>query len=101
MLARKADKIELLGGDLQAVMQKLDGTGDLIWKVMGATGQPAVYVPITAQIVLDLADSGEIMDTTTFYRAEVLIGTIKQHPVPTMVDIHAGWPQVFGEPDPV
>lgn len=96
MLARKADKVELQGGDMDAVMQKLDGSGDLIWKLMGGTGMLA----ITPRIVQSLATAGEIQDTQTFYRAEVLIATIKAHPAPFLVNLHTGWPQIFGEPDP-
>jgi hypothetical protein len=93
MIVRRADKVDASGGDMDAILLKRDGTGPLVWKLKGGTG----YLPLTANLALQIAQNGEVQDEATFQRCEILIAQMRATANPYVFDFTHGWPEVFGE----
>lgn len=89
-LARKADRIEVAGGDLGATMER-DGK-PLYWKTMDGT-----FVPMTGLLAQQIADAAEAGDLALFTAAETHRQAMAASQDPAAYDYSGGWPATFEE----
>lgn len=90
-LARKADRIEATGGDLDAPMHDADGS-PIAWKTMDGS-----FVPMTARLAQQIAVAAESSDLSAFKAAELHRAAVASSADPATYDFSSGWPAIFGE----
>ena len=90
-LARKADRIETTGGDLDAVMHDADGS-PIAWKTMDGS-----FVPMTARLAQQIVAAAETSDLATFKDAELHRVAMEASADPAAYDFSSGWPETFGD----
>ena len=88
-LARKADRIEASGGDLDAVMHDVDGNL-IAWKTMGGE-----FVALTARLAQQIASSAEASDISIHKAAEIHKAAMEASADPSAYDFSGGWPATF------
>ena len=88
-LARKADRIEASGGDLDAVMHDADGS-PIAWKTMDGS-----FIPMTARLAQQIAAAAESSDLATFKAAELHRAAMEASADPSAYDFSGGWPATF------
>lgn len=89
-LARKADRIEMSGGDMDAQFTGPGPGGLLFWKTMDGS-----FVPMTVRLAQQVFDAAEASDGVIFSHAESLHLDVETAPDPTAIDIAVGWPETF------
>lgn len=88
-LARKADRIETTGGDLDAVMHDSDGS-QIVWKTMDGS-----FVPMTVRLAQQIAAAAETSDLATFKAAELHRAAMEGSADPASYEFSNGWPATF------
>lgn len=89
-LARRADRIEAAGGDMDAVFAGNGPGGLLYWKTMDGS-----YVPMTASLAQAVFDAAEAQDMAIFAAAEQHGAAMRLELNPAEYDYSGGWPEVF------
>lgn len=89
-LARKADRTEAAGGDMDAPYVGPGPGGTLPWKTMDGT-----YVVMTANIAQAVFDATEAQDKALFAVAEFHNAQMRAAPDPAAYDFSGGWPAVY------
>lgn len=90
-LARKADRIEQVGGDMEAVFNI--GGEPLLWKTMDGS-----FVPMNGRLAQEIVSAAEIQDTATFKAALVHKNAMESSGDPAAYDfLSSGWPSIYKE----
>ena len=89
-LARKADRIEAAGGNMNTPFPGPGPGGILVWKTMDGS-----WVPMTPLLAQQIFAAAEAQDLALFAHAESLRVQGLQVDNPFTVDVEAGWPATY------
>jgi hypothetical protein len=90
-LARKADKVDLRGGNMNSPMMRIDDpTKPLVWKTMDGS-----WVLMTPTLAIRIFEAAEAADSSIYAYAEYLNYLITHAPNPMTVNLYQGWPQSY------